>query len=91
MNSIDVSENENVFAVWFELLEELTGALGALAHLKLHASVELSGNQPVGYNHHHSRDEEQNEEQQHVPREKAEWEDIGVKTCRESRGKDEGR
>lgn len=46
---------------------DLTGGLLALAQLKLNAPVELSGDQTVGYAHHHSRDKEQNEQQQHVP------------------------
>lgn len=45
----------------------LTGSLSVLAQLKLNASYELSGDQTVGYNHHHSWDEEQSEQQQHIP------------------------
>lgn len=52
---------------------DLTGGLSALAQLKLYASVELSGDQTVGYNHHHSRDEEQSEQQQHIPEKQPEW------------------
>lgn len=62
--------------VWFGLLLDLTRALGVLAQLKLNASVELSGNQTIGYNHHYSWDEEQNEQQQHVPGKEAEWEKV---------------
>ena len=46
---------------------DLTSALAALVQLKLNASVELSGDQTIGYNHHHSWDEEQNEQQQYIP------------------------
>lgn len=46
---------------------DLTSGLRALAQLKLHASVELSGDQTVGYNHHHSWDEEKSKQQQHIP------------------------
>lgn len=60
-------QTEKLVDVWFGLLLNLTRALGVLAQLKLHASVELSGNQTVGDDHHHSWDEEQNEQQQHVP------------------------
>ncbi len=52
---------------------DLTGGLFALVQLKLNASIELSGDQTVGYNHHHSRDEEQSEQQQHVPEKQPEW------------------
>lgn len=48
-------------------MTDLTGALSVLVQLKLNASVQLSGDQTVGYNHHHSRDEEQSEQQQHIP------------------------
>lgn len=54
-------------------MADLTGGLSALAQLKLHASEELSGDQTVGYNHHHSRDEEQSEQQQHIPEKQPEW------------------
>ena len=53
---------------------DLTGGLSALAQLELNASEELSGDQAVGYNHHHSRDEEQSEQQQHIPEKQPEWE-----------------
>lgn len=46
---------------------DLTSSLFVLAQLKLHAPVKLSGDQTVGYAHHHSRDEEQNKQQHHVP------------------------
>lgn len=46
---------------------DLTSGLSVLAQLKLNASVELSGDQTVGCNHHHSRDEEKGEQQQHIP------------------------
>lgn len=59
--------------VWIEFMMDLTGGLSALAQLKLNASVELSGDQTVGYNHHHSRDEEQSEQQQHIPEKQPEW------------------
>lgn len=55
-------------------MTDLTSRLSALAHLKLHASEELSGDHPVGYAHHHSWDEEQNEQQQHIPGKKAKME-----------------
>lgn len=48
-------------------LRFLTGVLGVLAQLELHASVELPGDQPIGHDHHHPRDEEQDEQQQHIP------------------------
>lgn len=49
------------------------GALSVLAPLKVNASEELSGDQTVGYNHHNSRDEEQSEQQQHIPERQPEW------------------
>lgn len=57
---------------------ELTGVggLSARAQLKLNASEELSGDQTVGYNHHHSRDEEQSEQQQHIPEKQPEWKEM---------------
>ncbi len=64
---------------------DLTGGLSALAQLKLNASVELSGDQTVGYNHHHSRDEEQSEQQQHIPEKQPEWKERGVKTTERER------
>lgn len=38
-----------------------------LAQLKLDSSVELSGNETVGDDHHDTGDEEEREEEQHVP------------------------
>ena len=58
---------------------DLTSGLSALAQLKLHASVELSGDQTVGYNHHHSRDEEQSDQQQDIPEKQPEWKEKVVK------------
>lgn len=69
-------QTKKLVDVWFGVLLDLTRALGVLAQLKLDASVELSGNQTIGYNHHHSWDEEQYEQQQHVPGKEAEWEKI---------------
>lgn len=48
-------------------VSQLTGVLFVLAHLELHAPVELSGDETVGYSHHHSWDDEQDEEQDHIP------------------------
>lgn len=62
-----ITVNKTPFAVWIEFMMGLTSGLRALAHLKLHASEQLSGDQTVGYNHHHSRDEEQSKQQQHIP------------------------
>jgi len=53
----------------------LTGGLFALAPLELHASEELPGDHTVGDAHHHSRDEEQNDEQQHIPGTQPQWEE----------------
>lgn len=55
------------FHNWIKCIMDLTSCLLALAQLKLNAPVELSGDQTIGYTHHHSRDKEQNEQQQHVP------------------------
>lgn len=60
---------------------DLTGGLCVLAQLKLNASVKLSGDQTVGYNHHHSRDEEQSEQEQHIPEKQPEWKERGVETA----------
>lgn len=51
-------------------LTDLTGGVLVLAQLEPNASVELSGDQTVGDDHHHPGDEEQRDEQQHVPGEK---------------------
>lgn len=48
-------------------MTDLTGGFFVLAQLELDPSVELSGDQTVRYDHHHTRDEEQSEQQQHVP------------------------
>lgn len=48
-------------------MTNLTSGLFVLAQLKLNASVQLPGDQTVGYNHHHARDEEQNKQQQNIP------------------------
>lgn len=58
---------ESFFQLGLNLWWILTGGLCALAQLKLNATEELSGDQTVGYNHHHSWDEEQSEQQQHIP------------------------
>ena len=57
---------------------DLTGGLRVLARLKLHASEEFSGDHSVRYNHHHSRDEEQSEQQQHIPEKQPEWKEGAV-------------
>lgn len=69
---------KKAFAVWIIFMMDLTGGLSALAHLKLHASVELSGDQTIGNNHHHTWDEEQSEQQQHIPEKQPEWEEKGI-------------
>lgn len=58
---------------------DLTSGLSVLAQLKLNASVELSGDQTVGCNHHHSRDEEKGEQQQHIPVKQCKWRKRCVK------------
>lgn len=45
----------------------LTMSVFTMAHLKVDASVEFSGDQSVGHNHHQPRDCKQHEQQQDVP------------------------
>ena len=65
--------NRKFFALWTEFMRDLTSGLFVLTQLKLNASVKLSGDQTVGYNHHHSWDEEQSEQKQNVPEREKKW------------------
>lgn len=72
LQSINSSELTEFLSVFQPHL--LTMSVFTMAHLKVDASVEFSGDQSVGHNHHQPRDCKQHEQQQDVP----EWDTLQV-------------